>query len=223
MDSTGGHAYMLGVMKPRRTVQAAALALLAGAVSPILTPSLAEEARPLTLPSRDVAVTYHVSGVAADALPGGAPGALQLAWDAAGRRLHVGAEGQPQAAIVDLADGKAVILDDGSHTALILPLGKRVSATMALSGARFQRGGTERVAGHDCTDYAVQDPHGSGTLCITADGVPLRGDGTWDDQAGRFVATRVDYSAQPDALFHVPPGFMQLSLPKNIGTMGITR
>ncbi len=223
MDSAGGHAYMLGLMKPRRTVQAAALALLAGTVAPVLAPAFADEQRPPTLPSRDVAVTYQVSGVAADALPGGAPGDLQLAWDAAGRRLHVSAEGQPQAAIVDLTAGKAEILDAGSHTALILPLGKRVAGSMTLSGAHFRRGGTERVAGHDCTDYAVQAQHGSGTLCITPDGVPLRGDGTWDGEAGRFVAARVDYGPQPDALFHTPPGFMQLSLPKSIGTMGITR
>ncbi len=208
-------------MKSCLPAHAAALALL-------FLPTLAaaqerQPERPPTLPSRDVAVTYQVSGVAADALPGGAPGTLELAWDAAGRRLHVGANGQPQAAIVDLTADKAVILDEGSHTALILPLGKRVTGSIGLSGARFQRGGTERVAGHDCTDYAVQDPHGSGTVCLTADGVPLRGDGTWSGQAGRFTAMRVEYGAQPDSLFHPPPGFMQLSLPKNIGTMGITR
>ncbi|MBV9747315.1 MAG: hypothetical protein JO157_00725 [Acetobacteraceae bacterium] len=223
MDSTGGRAYMLGPMKPNRTVRTVALALLAGAIAPVLAPAFAEEQRPPTLPSRDVAVTYQVTGVAADALPGGAPGDLQLAWDAAGRRLHISAQGQPQAAIVDLAEGKAEILDAGSHTALILPLGKRVTGSMTLSGARFRRDGTERVAGQDCTDYAVQAPHGSGTLCITSDGVPLRGDGTWDGEAGRFVATRVDYGPQPDALFETPPGFMKLSLPKSLGTMGTTR
>lgn len=209
-------------MKPRLPAHAAALALL------LLLPTLAtaqerQPERPPTLPSRDVAVTYQVSGVAADALPGGAPGALRLAWDAAGRRLHVGAAGQRQSAIVDLGAGTAMILDAGSHTALVLPLGTRAADSIVLSGARFRRGGTERVAGHDCTDYAVQDPHGSGTLCITADGVPLRGDGTWNGQAGRFTAVRVDYGSQPDGLFRPPPGFLQLSLPKNLGTMGITR
>lgn len=209
--------YMQPAMNPRPPACAAALALL-------LLPALAAaQERPSTLPSRDVAVTYRVSGVAADALPGGAPGALRLAWDAAGRRLRVGADGRSQAAIVDLAEGKAVILDEGSRTAITLPLGTRNAGSIALSGARFRRGGTERVAGHDCTDYAVQDPRGSGTLCFTADGVPLRGDGTWNGQAGRFVATRVEYGAQPDGLFHPPPGFMQLSLPKSIGTMGIVR
>lgn len=206
---------MLAVMQPRRAAQAAALALLA-------IPAGAEE-RPPTLPSRDVAATYQVSGVAADALPGGVPGTLRLAWDAAGRRLFVSAEGRSQAAIVDLAAHQAVILDEGSRTALALPLGARDAGSIALSGARFRRGGTERVAGYGCTDYAVQDAHGAGTLCLTADGVPLRGDGTWNGQAGRFVATRVAYGAQPDSLFRPPPGFVQLSLPKLLGTMGTAR
>ena len=223
MDSAAGHAYMLGVMKPHRTAQDAARALLVGTAALAFVPAFAEDSRPPTLPSRDVAVTYQVSGVAADALPGGAPGPLRLAWDAANRRLHISADGQRQAAIVDLADNKAVILDEGSQTAITLPLGKRAAGSIALSGARFQRGGTERVVGYDCTDYAVQDPHGSGTLCLTADGVPLRGDGTWNGQAGRFIAMRVEYGAQPDSLFHPPPGFMQLSLPKNLGNMGIAR
>ena len=208
-------------MTLRRPAHTAALALA-------LLPSLAsaqerQPVQPLTLPSRDVAVTYRVSGVAAAALPGGAPGARRLAWDAAGRRLHIGADGQPQAAIVDLGARKAMILDDGLRTAITMRLGARDTDSITLSHARFRREGTERVAGYDCTDYAVQDARGSGTLCITADGVPLRGDGAWKDQDGRFVATRVDYGAQPDGLFRPPPGFMQLSLPKGIGTMGPSR
>lgn len=195
----------------------AALALL-------LLPTLAAaQERPLTLPSRDVAVTYAVSGAAADALPGGAPGALRLAWDAAGRRLRVGADGRPQAAVVDLTEGSAVIIDQGLHTALTLPLGARAADGIALSGARFRRRGTEQVAGYACTDYAVQDQRSSGTLCITEDGVPLRGDGTWGGRPGRFVATHLDYGAQPDGLFRPPPGFVQLSLPRSIGTMGNPR
>ena len=221
MDTAARSPYMQGAMNPRLQSYATTLALL---LLPALAVSQEQQSRrPLTLPSRDVAVTYEVSGMAADALPGGAPGVLRLAWDAGGRRLHVGADARSQAAIVNLTEGKAVILDEGSHAAITLPLGARAMDSIALSGARFQRGGTERVAGHDCTDYAVQDPRGSGTLCLTADGVPLRGDGTWGGQAGRFVATRVKYGAQPDSLFHPPPGFMQLSLPKNLGTMGIAR
>jgi hypothetical protein len=206
------------------------LLALAAALTLLLLPALAaaqERAgdRPPTLPSRDVAVTYQVSGVAADALSGGAPGALRLAWDATGRRLRVGAEGLSQAAIVDLTEGRAVILDRAVRTALTVPLGARTAEDIALGGARFRRRsfGTEQVAGYACTDYAVQDRHGSGTLCLTADGVPLRGDGTWGGRAGRFVATQVDYGAQPDGLFRPPPGFVQLSFPRNAGIMGTTR
>lgn len=191
------------------------------ALAVVSLPALAAaQDRPPTLPTRDVAVTYAVSGAAVEALPGGSAGALRLAWDAAGRRLHLGAEGQPQAAIVNLGERRAVILDEGMHAAITLPLGARSAADMALTGARFRREGTAQVAGFSCTDYAVEDAHGSGTLCLTADGVPLRGDGTWNGQAARFVATHVDYSAQPDALFRAPPGFVQLAIPKILGTKG---
>jgi len=215
---------MLGMMHSRRSPAALALLLLPGLAAAQERPAEPAAERPLTLPSRDVAVTYQVSGAAADALPGGgAPGALRLAWDATGRRLRVGADALPEAAIVDLTEGRAVILDQGTRTALTLPLRGRTSEDIALGGARFRRRGTEQVAGYACTDYAVQDRHGSGTLCITADGVPLRGDGTWGGRAGRFVATQVDYGAQPDGLFRPPSGFAQFSLPKNIGTVGIPR
>lgn len=221
VDMAARHPYMQPVMNSRLLSCPVALALLLLPALAVAQERAAE--RPPTLPSRDVAVTYQVSGAAAEALPGGAPGALRLAWDAAGQRLRVGADGRPQAAIVDLTEGSAVILDRGLHTALTLPLGARAADGIALSGAHFRRRGTEQVAGYACTDYAVQDQRGSGTLCLTADGVPLRGNGTWGGRPGRFVATQVDYGAQPDGLFRPPPGFVQLSLPRNVGTMGTSR
>lgn len=229
VDTAAWHPYMRSTMKPHLPACAAALVLL---VPPALATAQERAAeRPPTLPSRDVAVTYSVSGAAAEALPGGAPGALRLAWDAAGRRLRVSADGQPQSAVVDLTEGSALLIDKGLHTALRLPLGARAAGGIALEGARFRRRGTEQVAGYACTDYAVQDQRGAGTLCITDDGVPLRGDGDWGGHPGRFTATRVEYGAQPDGLFRPPPGFVQLSLPslprsagsKNIGTMGTPR
>ena len=156
---------------------------------------------------RSVVTTARAVGGAVPALP-----ALGV--------LPVGADGQPQAAIVSLGERRAVIVDAAMHAAITLPLRASNAADIALAGARFRRGGTEQVAGFGCTDYAVQDAHGSGTLCLTADGVPLRGEGTWNGRAGRFVATHVAYRAQPDELFQVPPGFVQLSLPKNLEMNG---
>jgi hypothetical protein len=204
---------MLDAMTPRFLPRAAALAFLAASAA---FPALVQD-RPPTLPTRDVAVTYAVSGAAANALPGGAPGALRLAWDAAGRRLRIGADDVPQAMIVDLTVGEVVILDDKTHAALTLPLGSKAADGIALSSATFKRQGAEQVAGYACTDYAVQDRRGAGTLCLTTDGVPLKGDGTWQGRAGRFVATQVEYGAQPDGLFRPPAGFVQLALPKNLG------
>lgn len=172
--------------------------------------------RPPTLPTRDVAASYAVSGVAADALPGGVPGVLRLAWDAVGERLHVDAPGRSQSAIVDLQNRQAVLMDAALRTALTAPLSGRDVQGFALAGARFEPRGKARVAGLACTEYRVRTPHGSGTMCITADGVPLRGAGIWDGRSGRFTATAVRYGVQPGALFEPPPGYFHLSLPEHV-------
>lgn len=206
---------------PPRVLIAPVLAALALPLLPALAAAQERAGdHPPTLPSRDVAVTYRVSGAAADALPGGAPGALRLAWDATGRRLRVGADGRLQAAVVDLTGGSALILDEGSRTALTVPLGHHTADDIALGGAHFRRRGADQVAGYACTDYAVEARGGAGTLCLTADGVPLRGDGTWNGRRGEFVATQVDYGAQPDGLFRAPPGFVQLSFPTRLKLSG---
>lgn len=166
--------------------------------------------RPPTLPQRDVAAVYRVDGVAAAALPGGVPGPLHLEWDAAGQRLRVSAEGRTQVAIVDLPGRQALIVDAGMRTALALEM---KAGALRLDGARFTRQGTDRVVGLACTVYAVQDRQGAGTLCVTADGVPLRGSGTYRGKAGSFTALSVNYAAQPASLFTVPTGYLQLALP----------
>ena len=137
--------------------------------------------------------------------------------------MRVAADGQPQAAILDLAEHRAVILVGAMHAAITVPLRAADTASIALKGARFRRTGVAEVAGHACTEYAVQDQHGAGTLCLTADGVPLRGDGTWNGQAARFEAMSVTYAKQPDANFQLPPGYLQLAMPKTLGTMDMPR
>ena len=169
-------------------------------------------ARPVTLPTRDVMARYAVSGAAADALPGGAP-ALDLAWDAGRARLRVDAAGRTQSAIVDLRARRAILMDSALRTAFTMPLSARDAQGFALSGARFERRAAAHVAGLACTEYAVQDSHGSGTICVTADGVPLRGAGIWDGRPGGFTAVSVRYGPPPLALFEAPPGFLHLSMP----------
>lgn len=195
---------------PSRTPLRASLRISLWAL-PCACTAAAQE-RPPVPPARDVAVTYRVSGAAAQAVPGGVPGALRLFWNPGAQILRVEAEGRSQLVLVDLRARGATVLDGGTRTALVLPMRERDLQALTLDGARLTRRGRDSVAGHACTLYDAQSPRGRGTLCLTADGVPLRGDGEVNGRAGGFVATAVDYGPQPAELFRAPPGYARLDM-----------
>ena len=180
--------------------------------APLCACTAAAQERPPVPPARDVAVTYRVSGAAARAVPGGVPGALRLSWNAGARSLRVEAEGRSQLVLVDLRARSATVLDEGTRTALVLPMRERDLQALTLDGARLTRRGRDSVAGHACTLYDAQSPRGRGTICLTADGVPLRGDGEVNGRPGGFAATAVAYGPQPAALFRAPPGYVRLDV-----------
>jgi hypothetical protein len=85
------------------------------------------------------------------------------------------------------------------------------------SGARFTREGQSVVAGRPCTRWRVAAPRGSGTACVTPDGVILQAQGgDARGASGEIRATDVTYAAQPAALFKPPQGAMRLSLPDRL-------
>ena len=189
-----------------------ALVLLsAAAVSGPVGLAAAQE-RPRVLPSRDVSAVYALDGAASRAIPGGAPGSVTLRWNAGEQRLRIEAEGRSQVLLVDLRGHSAVILEQTFRTAMRLPFSERSAQRLRLDGARFTRQGQDTVAGLGCTVYAVQHPQGRGTMCLTADGVPLRADGQVDGRQGGFLAQAVDYAKQPAALFRAPDGYARLDL-----------
>ena len=173
---------------------------------------------PRLLPRHDVSVTYQVSGAAAEAIPAlggsGAAGELRLSWDAAHQKLLVTPAGRPQRMIIDLPGHVAIVLDEGMHMALSLPMRDTDVQAMTMAGARFTRRGQAVVAGEACSDWAVQAKHTSGTVCLTDDGVPLRGEGEVNGRHGAFTATAVDHAGARPADFTVPAGFNRLELPK---------
>ena len=164
-------------------------------------------------PARDVAVTYRLDGAAADILPGGPVGALRLFWDAAGQRMRLEADGRPQTLLVDLRARGAQIVDSGLRSYVALPVRDAEMQAITLSGAQMTRQGAETIATLACTVWAVQSPRGTGTVCLTADGVALRATGDVDGRRGGFTATDVRYAAQPARLFQVPAGYMSFSIP----------
>ena len=86
------------------------------------------------------------------------------------------------------------------------------------------RRGQDTVAGLPCTTYAVTAQRGTGTVCLTDDGVALSGQGVVNGRSGSFTATAVTYGAQPEALFRVPAGYLRLDVSGlNLGGSGLSR
>lgn len=169
--------------------------------------------RPRVQPDRDVTVTYRLEGAATQAIPGGVDGPLRLSWDATGQRLRAEPANRPQAVIVDLPRHTASVVDDMMHAVLTLPVRERDLQPLTLDGVQMTRRGAGTVAGRACTTWAVQAKRGSGTVCLTPDGVALRAEGEIDGRHGSFTATDVAYGPVAAGLFTVPPGYMTLNIP----------
>ena len=178
----------------------------------VASPVLAKPGAP-TLPTRDVSVTYRLEGGARDAVPGGLPETVRLLWDAAHRRLRVEPEGRNQVLIVDLAAPRAELLDTGLRGVVTLPIRPKDVEPITLQDARLTRRGAAVVAGLPCTEYDVATKRGSGVVCLTQDGVALRGSGTVDGRQGSFVAISVTPGPVPESAFQVPSGYMRLAIP----------
>lgn len=182
------------------------LLLLLCAAAPPPQPRL----QPLLQPSRDVAATYVVEGPATGLVPGGIPGPVRLSWDAAGQRVRVEAAGRSQVALLDLQAHSGQAIDTTLRVALPLRLRASDLQPLTLENARLSRTGKDVVAGLACTVYAVDGGGRTGTVCLTADGVPLRGEGEFSGRPGKFRATAVSYGKQAESLFSVPSGYMAL-------------
>lgn len=186
----------------------------AGALLAVSGPALAQQR---TQPARDVVVTYMVNGEAAGLVPGGMQGPVRVSWDAAGQRVRAEADGRSQVALIDLRAHAGQAIDTALRVALPLKLRGRDLQALTLDGARLTPRRTERVAGLSCTAYEYDSPQGPGLVCLTADGVPLRGQGAIHGKPGNFTAQSVRYGALPPSLFEVPAGYIALPGPGGQG------
>ncbi|MDT7950835.1 MAG: hypothetical protein RQ966_04955 [Acetobacteraceae bacterium] len=175
-------------------------------------PALAQPSPP-TLPVRDVSVVYRLDGAARNAVPGGLPETTKLLWDAAGRRLRVEPQGRGQVLLVDLAVPQAELIEPGLHGVIKLPMRPKDVEPITLADARLTRRGSAVIAGLRCTEYDVAARRGHGVVCLTRDGVALRGSGDVDGKQGSFVALSVTPGPLPASSFEVPAGYMQLTMP----------
>lgn len=169
----------------------------------LATPAAAQD-RPPLFPTRDAAVTYRVTGAGSTGRDGDI---LRIAFLAAERRQRM--DVQPNAwVIVDRAANVGIMVDEGSRTAMRLPLNP---ATMVrcepTPDAAFTREGADRVANIPCTNWSYRTAESSGRLCITAEGVALRMETVFAGQPARAEATEVRIAPQDPSRFQVPAGY----------------
>jgi len=165
-------------------------------------------AHPRFLPSRDVAVAYEVSAP-------GQPGAVyQLSYDAADERARIDNPAQGDYFLVDLPGGSARIVVPALHAVVEAPdLSALTRQVMDADNARFTPLGPGFYAGRGCDKFLVLNAHGSGTACITPDGVILHFAGGDVHGSAVVTATSVIYGPQPAGAFAQPEGFSQITLP----------
>jgi hypothetical protein len=90
--------------------------------------------------------------------------------------------------------------------------------------------GHETVNGIETTKYAVDETvpegHGQGMLWLSADGIPMKLDGSFTRNSGKtghlhWELTHVKLGPQPDALFQPPPGFSKLPAEAVVPLLGL--
>lgn len=191
-------------------IMAIGVLLLVGSVA---RPAAAQD-RPVFLPNRDVAVTYHVER-------GGQGLRIRVAWSSVLRALRLEAETGAPASFggVPLLPGSRMIIDRGAgrafavqdSTGLMLDLPQLASHAEAsereLSASQARREGVDRVAGLPCTVWRLSPRSASPKrrpvrVCFTNDGVPLRAQE--EGQRDKAEAISVRYGVQEQALFRPP-------------------
>lgn len=188
----------------RRAAIAAALLVVAG-------PAAAQD-RPPIFPTRDVAVSYRFLGSS----PGGAPQSLAMSWQAGAQMLRTDIPGMGWM-VADRKSGRGFMVMEQMRTIMDIPVGQAMAQYGPSPNATFRRVGSDTVAGVACTIWTYQDGQNQGRTCMTAEGVMLRAEGTYNGQSGGMEATQVTFGPQPAARFERPQGYAAMQMPQGMG------
>lgn len=194
------------------------MALIAGLALAVLRlqPAVAAPAgeQPRYLPRSDAAITYRSTG--SDPM---VPATLTIRYFAAGDRLRI--EGGPLGyLLVDRTMERVEMVMPQPHLVLEMPPGGGVTEGFILSRRLvFTRTGSDTVLGRACTIYDVtadRTPNSArGSVCLTADGLLLRGQGRGrDGRMASIEATSIAMATQPAGLFSPPAGYKMMAMPK---------
>jgi hypothetical protein len=183
------------------------LAALAIAMTPVCA-----MAQPATKPTRDVVVTYHVTGNTMGGPGQGPVDTIRIGFTAGAQRTWIEPVGQPYRMIADRTTGQMTMIMMDKHLYMQMPYDQKRIMNFEGDDDTFTRKGTATVAGLACTVYDVQGPQHSGTACLTDDGVLLKGDSQSQQRHGTIEATAVDYGTQPEEAFQPPAGFQKMDM-----------
>ena len=179
---------------------------LAFAMALLATPALAQD-RPPLFPTRDVAVTYRMSGGPQSGVE------MTMSWHAAGQQMRVDMPGGLGFMVADQQNQRGFMVMEAQRMIMDIPMAQAAGAQEAMRNARFTRGGNDSVAGTACTNWTYETPQQQGTACITADGVMLRSQTSMAGQQLTMEAVRVNYGPQDPARYQRPQGYQAMQAP----------
>jgi hypothetical protein len=173
----------------------------------LVTPAQAA-VHPVFLPVHDMRASYQVTA-------SGRPAAMyELEYDAADRRARIVDPVRGLSFVVDLPSGRAELVVPALRAVVEAPdisgLARQVDDA---DGARFLALGPGHFAGLACEKYEVLARQGSGTACITPDGIVLHFVGRDAQGEASVTAVSVSVEHQPQEDFVAPDGYSRITLP----------
>jgi len=164
--------------------------------------------RPALAPTRDVTVTYELTGVSQQ---NGAT-TMRVVYADSGRRVRLDFFAFPAAAspfgsiIFDAPANQVLSMIYAQQKYSVLPATGRANPGLLLSDKMaYVRKADETIAGLTCTDWQITNGAAfAGSACVTADGVVLRAIRT-QPRPGTMEASTVTYGTPSASIFKPPP------------------
>jgi hypothetical protein len=185
--------------------------ILAGVIAVLAaTAPVTAAEQPRYLPNRDAAITYRSTGTDQNIPPN-----LTIRYFAAGNRLRI--EGGPLGyLLVDRAMERVELVMPQPRLVVEMPQGGGITDGFILGDhLRFSRTGQDNVLGRACTTYDVTAERARGKVCLTSDGLLLRGEGQGrDGRRAAIEAVSVALATQPPGLFSPPDGYRMMAIPR---------
>jgi len=167
--------------------------------------------RPPMAATRDATVGYQTTGREAGH-------AMQISYGAANGLMRIDNPQMGGYAIVDRKGRRMTMVMTEMRSYMEMTSANMPGQpSLPEENAKFTRKGTETIAGQTCTVWDFAAANGTGSACITADGIMLR---VRTNDGHGMEATKVSYAAIPAGNFSPPAGFTKMDMGALGGAMG---